>query len=152
NADLELLFDPELIPADVKSQLGPDLHIRPLAKTDYTRSPHLSVLSVLTIVSDPCVEAYSAAFDKHRRSPFTYSKYFTVVIIHKPTDQIVAVGCVFIEQKCLRGLGKVGHIEDIAVNKNVQGRKLGLMVIQAPTAISEGQGCYKTILNCSDDN
>ncbi|EDR08498.1 uncharacterized protein LACBIDRAFT_235009 [Laccaria bicolor S238N-H82] len=148
DADLELLFDPELIPADVKSQLGPDLHIRPLAKTDYTRS-HLSVLSVLTVVTDPGVEAYSAAFDKQRLSTSTY---FTLVIIHKPTDQIVAVGCVFIEQKFLRGLGKVGHIEDIAVDKKVQGRKLGLRVIQALTAISEGQGCYKTILNCSDDN
>ena len=122
--------------------------IRPLAKTDYTRS-HLSVLSVLTVVSDPGVEAYSAAFDRQRLSPSTY---FTLVIIDKPTDQIVAVGCVFIEQKFLRGLGKVGHIEDIAVNKNVQGKKLGLRVIQALTAISEAEGCYKTILNCSDDN
>jgi glucosamine-phosphate N-acetyltransferase len=122
--------------------------MRPLAKTDYTRS-HLSVLSVLTVVSDPGVEAYSAAFDKQRLSPSTY---FTLVIIHKPTDQIVGVGCVFIEQKFLRGLGKVGHIEDIAVDKSMQGRKLGLRIIQALTAISEGEGCYKTILNCSDDN
>ena len=64
--------------------------MRPLAKTDYTCS-HLSVFSVLTVVSDPGVEAYSAAFDKQRPSPSTY---LTLVIIHKPTDQIVAVGCV----------------------------------------------------------
>ena len=44
-------------------------------------------------------------------------------------------------------------IEDIApVKKSMQGRKLGLRVIQVLTAISEGAGCYKTILNRSDDN
>ena len=43
-------------------------------------------------------------------------------------------------------------IEDIAVNKSMQGRKLGLRVIQLLSVISEGEGCYKTILNCSDDN
>ena len=50
-------------------------------------------------MSDPGVEAYSTAFDKLRFSPSTY---FTLVIIHKPTDQIVAVGCVFVEQKFVR--------------------------------------------------
>lgn len=79
----------------------------PLAKTDYSRS-HLPVLSVLAIASDPGVghtqrplkssglEAYSAASDKQRLSPSTY---FAFVMIHKPTDPIVAVGRVFIEQK-----------------------------------------------------
>ena len=106
DADLELLFDPELILADVKAHIGHDLEVRhcsastvqhtdptwmrPLAKTDYTCS-HLSVLSFLAVVSDPGVEAYSAAFDKQRPSPSTY---LTLVIIHKPADQIVAVGCV----------------------------------------------------------
>ena len=55
--------------------------MHPLAKTDYTHS-HLLVLSVLTVVSDPGMEAYSAAFDKLRFSPSTY---FTLVIIHKPS-------------------------------------------------------------------
>jgi len=56
------------------------------------------------------------------------------------------------EKKFLRGLGTVGHIEDIAVDKNQQGKKLGLRIIQALTGISEGLGAYKTILNCSDHN
>lgn len=74
------------------------------------------------------------------------------MIIDKHTDQIVAVGSVFVEHKFLRGLGSVGHIEDIAVDSKVQGKKLGLRIIQALTGISEREGCYKTILNCSDKN
>jgi glucosamine-phosphate N-acetyltransferase len=65
---------------------------------------------------------------------------------------IIATGNVFIEKKFLRGLGSVGHIEDIAVDKTQQGKKLGLRVIQTLTEISEVLGCYKTILNCSDAN
>jgi hypothetical protein len=62
------------------------------------------------------------------------------------------VGSLFVERKFLRGLSLVGHIEDIAVDKKEQGRKVGLRIIQALVGISEGMGCYKTILNCSDKN
>ncbi|KAH9475816.1 putative glucosamine 6-phosphate N-acetyltransferase 2 [Psilocybe cubensis] len=148
DSQLDLLFSPELIPASVKAELGSDLHMRPLAKTDITRS-HLSVLSVLTTTPDLTVAQYEQAFNALRACPNTY---FTLVIVNRGTDQIVGVGSVFIEQKFTRGLGKVGHIEDIAVDKSMQGRKLGLRVIQALSAISENTGCYKTILNCSDKN
>ncbi|KAI0071609.1 acyl-CoA N-acyltransferase [Panus rudis PR-1116 ss-1] len=148
DSQLDLLFPPEYIPQDVKSQLHPDLHIRPLASTDYRRG-HLNILSVLTVVSDPGEEAWVAQFNALRAAARTY---YSIVIVDKNSDRIVAVGTVFIERKFLRGLGSVGHIEDIAVDKNQQGKKLGLRIIQALTAISENSGCYKTILNCSDSN
>lgn len=122
--------------------------IRPLASTDYHRG-HLSVLSVLTVVTDPGEAEWVAQFHTIRSAPRTY---YTLVIVDKASDQIVGVGCVFIERKFLRGLGSVGHIEDIAVDKKQQGKKLGLRIIQALTYISENSGCYKTILNCSDNN
>ncbi|KAF9451444.1 hypothetical protein P691DRAFT_807804, partial [Macrolepiota fuliginosa MF-IS2] len=146
--ELELLFHPDIIPVYVRRELHADLHIRPLSRTDYTRS-HLSVLSVLTVVTDPGLAAYQARFDLLRAAPRTN---YTIVIIDKHTDQIVAVGSVFVEHKFLRGLGSVGHIEDIAVDAKVQGKKLGLRIINALTGISEKEGCYKTILNCSDKN
>lgn len=60
----------------------------------------------------------------------------------------------FISLRFLRvsGGGLVGHIEDIAVSSSAQGRKLGLRIIQALVGISEGLGCYKTILDCNRDN
>lgn len=122
--------------------------MRPLASSDHSRS-HLAVLAVLTQTPDPGVDAYKTQFTTMRNTPNTY---YTIVIINKQTDQIVGVGCVFMERKFLRNLGSVGHIEDIAVDKKVQGAKLGLRIIQALTAISEAQGAYKTILNCSTDN
>jgi len=148
DSELDLLFPAEHISDEVKKQLHPDLHLRPLASTDYKRG-HLSVLSVLTVVTDPGEAAWVAQFNAFRACPRTY---YGIVIVDKNTDRIVAVGTVFIERKFLRGLGSVGHIEDIAVDKSQQGRKLGLRIIQALTGISENSGCYKTILNCSDSN
>ena len=101
------------------------------------------------MVTDPGEEAWVAQFYQQKSCPNTY---YTLVVVDKDSDKIVGVGCVFIERKFLRGLGSVGHIEDIAVDKNVQGKKIGLRIIQALTGISENSGCYKTILNCSDKN
>ena len=121
--------------------------MRPLAKTDHSRG-HLSVLSVLTSAPEVSETRYVQAFDAMK----SLNNYFTLVIVSRATDTIVGAGTVFLEQKFIRSLGKVGHIEDIVVDKSMQGRKLGLRIIHALTGIGEAQGCYKTILNCSEDN
>ncbi|KDQ53849.1 hypothetical protein JAAARDRAFT_38810 [Jaapia argillacea MUCL 33604] len=148
DSELDLLFPAELISLEVKNQLHQDVHVRPLAATDYRRG-HLDVLSVLTVVTDPGEEAWVAQFHAMRALPLTY---YMIVMVDKNTDVIIGVGTVFIERKFLRGLGSVGHIEDIAVDKKQQGKKLGLRIIQVLTGLSENSGCYKTILNCSNDN
>lgn len=176
--ELELLFPSHLIPQRVKDELPDDLHVRslriisqeltddpmsphiflsftpnhvqmrPLASTDYHRG-HLDILAVLTHTPDPGAQAWLSQFQSISHAAYTY---YSIVIVSKTTDRIVAVGTVFLERKFLRGLGLVGHIEDIAVDKSQQGKKLGLRVIQALTGISEGRGCYKTILNCNESN
>ncbi|KAJ7054124.1 acyl-CoA N-acyltransferase [Mycena amicta] len=148
DSELDLLFPASLISADVKSELHKDLHIRPLASTDHGRG-HLSVLSVLTVATDLGEAAWVSQFHAMRGAPNTY---YALVIVDKASDRIVGAGTLFIERKFLRGLGSVGHIEDIAVDKAQQGKKLGLRIILALTHISEANGCYKTILNCSDAN
>jgi len=48
----------------------------------------------------------------------------------------------------IHGLGLVGHIEDIAVAKDQQGKKLGLRIIQALDYVAEKVGCYKVSCCC----
>lgn len=43
----------------------------------------------------------------------------------------------------IHNLGLVGHIEDIVVNMDQQGKKLGLRIIEALDSIAEKVGCYK---------
>ena len=107
------------------------------------------MLSVLTQAPDVGAEAWAAQFQAMRSEP---AAYYVLVVVSRETDQIVASGGVFVESKFLRGLGRVGHIEDIAVAREMQGKKLGLRMIQALTQISEDVGCYKTILNCNENN
>lgn len=120
-----------------------------MASTDYERG-HLAVLSVLTQAPDVGAEAWATQFHSMRNSKPT--AYYILVVVSRETDQIVGTGGIFIEQKFLRGLGRVGHIEDIAVAREMQGKKLGLRIIQALTHVSETVGCYKTILNCNENN
>ena len=65
---------------------------------------------------------------------------------------MVGTGCVVVEKKFIHNLGSVGHIEDIVVRKDQQGKKLGLRIIEALDHISKEVGCYKTILDCSEAN
>ena len=124
------------------------LQIRPLASTDYERG-HLSILSVLTLTPDVGAAAWTSQFHALKTTPNTY---YILVVVSRETDRIVGTGSVFFERKFLRGLGRVGHIEDIAVAREMQGKKLGLRIIEALTYISETAGCYKTILDCSEKN
>ncbi|KAK1922459.1 acyl-CoA N-acyltransferase [Papiliotrema laurentii] len=145
---LDFLFDPSLIPESIKQDLGDDLTIRPLASSDHARG-HLDILAVLTVAPQLSPEVYGATFDALKAAKNTY---FTVVIVQNSTDKIVASGSVVLERKFLRSAGTIGHIEDIAVSKSMQGRKLGIKLINALDAIGQRMGCYKIILDCSKDN
>ncbi|KDQ11531.1 hypothetical protein BOTBODRAFT_35203 [Botryobasidium botryosum FD-172 SS1] len=151
DAELDLLFPANLIPDSVKKALPQELHLRPLSSTDYHRG-HLKLLTVLTQAPDTGYEQYFTQFSSTKAIPPAPQSYFTIVIVNRANDSLVGVGTVFLERKFIRGLGTVGHIEDIAVDKSMQGKKLGLRIIEALTAISERMGAYKTILNCSEAN
>lgn len=50
---------------------------------------------------------------------------------------------IYLDLNSIHNLGLVGHIEDIVVNKDQQGKKLGLRIIEALDYIAEKVGCYK---------
>jgi len=74
------------------------------------------------------------------------------VIECENTKRIVATGTLLIEQKLIRNYGKVGHIEDIVVDKNWRGFGLGKYMIDYLGKESKKKKCYKCILDCSDSN
>ncbi|KAF9570387.1 Glucosamine-phosphate N-acetyltransferase-like protein [Mortierella alpina] len=168
----DLLFDPALIPAELQERLPAGYVVRPLARTDNqirSNTSFLKTLEVLTTIGTISDEDFQKRFQylKQRND-----EYFTIVIedmnvpattprsatssspslVTPGRGKIVAAGTVMVERKFIRQLGLVGHIEDIAVSADQQGKKLGLRIIETLKAIGQQQGCYKIILDCSEKN
>ncbi|KAF9548625.1 Glucosamine-phosphate N-acetyltransferase-like protein, partial [Lunasporangiospora selenospora] len=127
----DFLFDPAIIPDHLQQVLPPGHFVRPLSRSDNQlrhNTSFLKTLEVLTVVGDIEPVKFEERFQylqKHN------DQYFTIVIedMNAPTSspnqdvlelvppgrgKIVAAGTVLIERKFIRGLGLVGHIEDIA--------------------------------------
>ena len=73
-----------------------------------------------------------------------------IVIIHE--NKIVASGTLFIEDKIIHGISKVGHIEDIVVDSESRGLGLGKKIVSYLTNLAKENNCYKVILNCKEEN
>jgi glucosamine-phosphate N-acetyltransferase len=78
---------------------------------------------------------------------------FVVELSMKGNEKDIAgVGSVFIEQKIIHSMGKVGHIEDIVISKKYRNHGIGKILINYLSEYCKEKGCYKVILNCSDEN
>ncbi len=84
-------------------------------------------------------------FEKISKNP---NQIIYVALINK---EIVGTASILIEQKFIHEGGKVGHIEDVAVRKKYQGMGIGKKIVKALLEYGKKQGCYKTILDCSDE-
>ena len=74
------------------------------------------------------------------------------VLVTEKYGKIMGTGAVFIEQKFLRGGGKVGHIEDVVVDNRSREKGMGKAIVNSLVEIAKEEGCYKVILNCSNEN
>jgi len=74
------------------------------------------------------------------------------VLVTEKYGKIIGTGAVFIEQKFLRGGGKVGHIEDVVVDNRSREKGMGKAIVNSLVEIAKEEGCYKVILNCSNEN
>lgn len=141
------MFTDELISHTIAATLPPTYVLRPLRKSDYAIG-FLDVLRVLTTVGDITEEEWNERYDWMNNQG--KGGYYIMVI--EDQGKIVGTGALLVERKFIHHLGLVGHIEDIAVAKDQQGKKLGLKLIQALDLVAEKVGCYKCILDCSEAN
>ena len=74
-----------------------------------------------------------------------------IIYVAVENSKVVGSASILIEQKFIHEGGKVGHIEDVAVRKEFQGKGIGRQIVVALLKYAEKQGCYKTILDCTDE-
>ena len=74
-------------------------------------------------------------------------------IIHVAIDdnKIVGSTTLLIEQKFIHDGGLVGHIEDVVVRKEYEGKGIGIKLVTSMLERAKEKNCYKTILDCKDD-
>jgi glucosamine-phosphate N-acetyltransferase len=74
-----------------------------------------------------------------------------IIAVAELDGKIVGATTLLIESKFIHNGGLVGHIEDVVVNKEYQGQKIGEKIMNYLIEIAKNRGCYKTILDCTDD-
>jgi glucosamine-phosphate N-acetyltransferase len=84
-------------------------------------------------------------FDKISKNP-NYTIY-----VAEYNGEIIGATTLLIEQKFIHDGGIVGHIEDVVVRKEHQGKGVGKKIVNALLKYAKKKGCYKTILDCSDE-
>jgi len=121
-----------------------ELIIRKLRKEDL-QNGFLTTLDSLKQASDIEAKKAEEIFEKINSTPD-----YTIAVAELE-GKIVGATTLLIEQKFIHNGGLVGHIEDVVVDKNHQGQKIGEKIMKFLLEIANERGCYKTILDCTDD-
>lgn len=121
------------------------LEIRHLEKEDYCKR-YIHLLKQLSTIDE----------DKITKNDFdsfvnNLNDNHQIYVIEKD-NQIVGSITLIIENKIIHNFGKVCHIEDVVVDKNIRGRSLGKKLLNFAKEFSIKNNCYKIILNCNEKN
>ena len=101
----------------------------------------INLLSQLTVVGNPTVESINKNIYDN-----IYVAYLT------DDNNIIGTITLFVEDKIIHNGSKVGHIEDVVVDKNYRKMGVGKLLIDYVVKLSKDRGCYKVILDCDEDN
>ena len=103
----------------------------------------LNLLSQLTIVGD--IENHEDILNQIKQQNIT-------IYVFEDNNSILGISSILIEQKFIHNGGRVGHIEDVVVNKKSRGLGVGKMLIEKCVEKAKQEGCYKVILDCDRKN
>lgn len=123
---------------------GECLYISDLCKEDY-HSNYLNLLTQLTTINPELITSSDFSSFVER-----LHKGHIIKVIRNETNLIVGSVTILIEDKLIHNFGKVGHIEDVVIEKTMRGKGVGKLLIKV--AEKECVECYKIILDCSDEN
>ena len=118
--------------------------IRELQKEDLGNG-FLTTLDSLRKTSNIEKNTANKIFDKIENNPDH------IIVVALIDGKIVGAATLLLESKFIHDGGIVGHIEDVVVDKNFQGQRIGEKIIRYLLEFAKTKGCYKTILDCVDD-
>lgn len=141
------LFNHSLINKDIQVQLPFPYFLRSLSIDDY----HKGYFNLLSQLSSSVVMSYDNFVDIFDSMKTNHS-YYVVIVEDLESNKIVGTATLIIEQKFIHNGGKVGHIEDVVIDRACRGLNLGKQLISQLKHIAEIHGVYKCILDCKYEN
>ena len=121
-----------------------ELKIRELQKKDL-QNGFLTTLDSLKQTSNMDKNKAEEVFETINSNPNH------IIVIAELDGKVVGTTALLIEPKFIHDGGLVGHIEDVVVGKKFQGQKIGNEIVKFLLEVAKNRGCYKTILNCTED-
>lgn len=118
------------------------LEVREMTLTDLEHG----VLEALTNLSEVGLSPAEAVPFFHERLKAGIHTYVACV-----GQEVIGTASLLIERKLIHRGGLVGHIEDVAVRRDVQHKGAGTALVQHAVSEARRLGCYKVILNCQND-
>ena len=122
----------------------PEIHFRNLIVLDYYQN-YFELLQQLTKAPKPEYKKFQYILEKIRENPY----HNIYVMLNR--KEIIGTGTVIIEQKLIHGMSSVAHIEDVVIHEKYKGKGYGKKLLKFLIYEGSKHGCYKVILNCSDN-
>jgi len=123
------------------------LKLRPLEEADFGRD-FLAVLSQLTDVGTVSQAFFNERAQQLRDDPLSHM----LVVEDLGRGRVCAAGTLVVEPKFIHQAGLAGHIEDVVVDTGLRRRGLGRLVVKKLQRLAREAGCYKVIVDCSEEN
>mmetsp|Transcript_27583 Transcript_27583/g.71572 ORF Transcript_27583/g.71572 Transcript_27583/m.71572 type:complete len:233 (+) Transcript_27583:240-938(+) len=133
--------------AQADISLGDSLVMTSL-RADHFHQGFAGLLEQLTSVGELSEDMYRARLAELQNS----MDALMFVIEDTSLHRVVGVGTLLIEHKFIHSAGRCGHIEDIVVDCSQRGRGLGKKMVTHLKKVARLTGCYKAILNCTQQN
>ncbi len=122
----------------------PEIIIREIEEDDLENG-FLETLDFLRNASDLDKNKANEILKKIKQNPDH------IIYVAIDNKKIVGSTTLLIEQKFIHDGGFVGHIEDVVVRKDYEGKGIGIKLVTSLLERAKEKNCYKTILDCKDD-
>lgn len=102
-------------------------------------------LEALAPVGDVCIGWMKTIFARRKNRGI-----HTLVAVEG--GKVIGTASLIVEPKFLHGCKNAGHLEDVAVHKDHQGRGVGKALVEACIERAKKAKCYKLTLDCQPGN
>lgn len=121
-----------------------DIKIRELEKQDL-RNGYLESLDFLAPSSGISDEKAEEIFAEIQSNPSHF------IFVAEYQGEVVGGITISLEYKFIHNGSRVGHLEDWAIKKDMQGLGIGLKLLKHAINHAKESGCYKVVTSCIDE-